>query len=460
VTSRRRTALVAAGVLTATISIFAQSWKTAALASFDDVWQTVNETFYDSTFGGLDWTAVKTELRPRVESAASPEDARAVIREMLARLKHSHFGLLSASSTDALPGPASVPIDVRATQAGVLITRVTHESGTAGGLAPGQTLISVDDQLVADMSRGTGALGVRGGGLEVWRRVNRVLHGSESSAATLRVRGPSGGERTITVRRRLPEGESVVIGNLPPLLIQFDSHEVKTPRGRRAGVFGFSVWMAPLNDRISDAVDRFRQLDGIVIDLRGNPGGLAAMINGVAGHFLADPVLLGTMRTRQLTLSFNANPRLATTDGRRVEVFGGPLAVLVDELTGSTSEIFAGSLQGLGRARVFGRQSMGQALPAFTKQLPLGDVLMYAIGDFKTAGGKSLEGAGVVPDLSVPLSPEALAAGRDEVMEAALRWIDEKKVAMLRPPASRCPSALGVLFLAPERMRLKRTSWE
>ena len=151
------------------------------------------------------------------------------------------------------------------------------------------------------------------------------------------------------------------------------------------------------------------------------------MMSGVAGHFIAEPIVLGTMQTRQVPLTFRVNPRLVTADGRAVAVFGGPVAILVDELTGSTSETFAGSMQGLGRARVFGRRTMGQALPAMTKRLATGDVLMYAIGDFTTAGGRSLEGAGVVPDVPVPLSIRALSEGRDEVLEAALRWFDAGK---------------------------------
>ena len=67
---------------------------------------------------------------------------------------------------------------------------------------------------------------------------------------------------------------------------------------------------------------------------------------------------------------------------------------------------------------------MGQALPALTKQLPTGDVLIYAIGDYTTSAGRSLEGEGVIPDVSIPLSPKALAAGKDEAMDAALRWVD------------------------------------
>jgi C-terminal processing protease CtpA/Prc len=67
---------------------------------------------------------------------------------------------------------------------------------------------------------------------------------------------------------------------------------------------------------------------------------------------------------------------------------------------------------------------MGEALPASTKALPDGDVLLYAIGDFVTSTGQRLEGAGVTPDEVVPLDPAALAAGHDRPLEAALRWID------------------------------------
>ena len=148
------------------------------------------------------------------------------------------------------------------------------------------------------------------------------------------------------------------------------------------------------------------------------------MMDGVAGHFIGEPAKLGTMRTRQFPLTFTVNPRIVTTDGRRVDVYRGPLAILVDELSGSTSETFVGSLQGLGRARVFGRQTMGQALPALTKQLPSGDVLIYAIGDYTTSSGRSLEGEGVVPDVSILLSLKALAMGKDEALDAALRWVD------------------------------------
>jgi len=73
-----------------------QAWRAQALASFDEVWQTVHDTFFDPTFGGLDWDAVKTELRPKVKAAASAETVRQIIHDMLGRLHHSHFVLLSS----------------------------------------------------------------------------------------------------------------------------------------------------------------------------------------------------------------------------------------------------------------------------------------------------------------------------------------------------------------------------
>ena len=148
------------------------------------------------------------------------------------------------------------------------------------------------------------------------------------------------------------------------------------------------------------------------------------MMRGLSGHFVDRPLVLGRMQTRQAELSFIVNPRTSTSDGRTVKPFSGPVAILIDELTGSTSETFAGGLQSLGRVKVFGRPSMGQALPALTRRLPNGDVLMYAVGDFVTSTGKRLEGDGVIPDTMVPLSIKALAAGKDEPLDAALRWFD------------------------------------
>ena len=127
------------------------------------------------------------------------------------------------------------------------------------------------------------------------------------------------------------------------------------------------------------------------------------MMMGISGHFVGERKTLGVMKTRENELRFVANPRLVSAAGERVEPFAGPVAILVDAMSGSASECFAGGMQSIGRARVFGQTSMGQALPALFDRMPNGDVLIHAYGDFVTADGTRLEGRGVIPDEVVPL---------------------------------------------------------
>ncbi len=409
----------AAVVTTATTAQTPLSADAAAqLRLFDEVWSTVNDNFYDPNFGGVNWAAVRNELRPKAEHAPSMDDARAVVREMLSRLKKSHLALLSGASAadeEFIPrGEAMPDVQVRVLDREVRVTR-----GSA--LLPGGSVVLTIDGRDVRPRAGESAL-------LSYRRADAALHGLDGSTAviTYRAVGASASAHA-ALPRVIPPGTRVQFSNLAPVRVRVDVSEHKTPAGRRVGAIGFNIWMAAINDPVAEAVDRFRAADGLVIDLRGNPGGLAAMISNIAGHLIDSDALLGTMHTRAVPeLKFKVNPRRSTNDGRAVTPFSGPVAVIVDELTASASECFAGALQDLGRVRVFGRTSMGAALPAFTKRLSNGDVLEYVVGDFTTSKGRSLEGGGVVPDETQPLTIAGLAAGRDEAMNAALAWIDRQ----------------------------------
>jgi carboxyl-terminal processing protease len=218
------------------------------------------------------------------------------------------------------------------------------------------------------------------------------------------------------------------------MFVRVESERKRTPAGGTAGLIAFNVWMTAVDARFQKAVDDFRRADGIVLDLRGNPGGLAAMLMGISGHFVAERKTLGVMKTRDSELSFFTNPRLVNSAGERVAPFAGPLAILVDAMSGSASECFTGGMQSIGRARVFGQPSMGQALPALFDRLPNGDVLIHAYGDFVTADGTRLEGRGVIPDEIQPLERNDLLSGHDRPLEAALAWIDRAKPAGPQQP--------------------------
>ncbi len=337
--------------------------------TFDAAWKIIRDSHFDPGMNGVDWQAVRAELGPRAAHARSESELRDVITDMLGRLGLSHFALIPAGG-----GDSSKPVDlggdpgfdVRLIGSELIVTTVDPGGGAAAaGVRPGWRLLSLDAMPAAELlSRLPETMPDRLRHVEAWRLVETRVRGPKGSRASLMF---DNGVHDIgvAVERRAESGQPATVGSLPTMFVRFDADERRTPRGATAGVIRFNVWMPAVDALFQKAIDRFRGSDAIVIDLRGNPGGLAAMIMGISGHFLSERKPLGIMKTRDAELRFVANPRLVTAAGERVEPFAGPLAILVDDLTGSASECFAGGMQSLGRARVFGQTSMGQALPAF-----------------------------------------------------------------------------------------------
>lgn len=414
------------------VVVSAQTYKAAE--TFDTVWKIVRDTNFDPAFDTAKWDLVGKELKPKALAASTPGEFRAVLRDMLGRIGLSHFAVIPASPdspSDHRSGGSEPGFDVRLIDRQLVVSSVDSGGGAAAAdVHPGWIVERIDQApltaLLAGIADGTPP---RIAQLEAWRLAVTRLRGESGSKVQVGFLDGSGSAVTKTIERHPEQGTPVTVGNLPTMYVRVTASLDSTPGGRKAGVIAFNVWMAAVDEQFSKAIDRFRSADGIVLDLRGNPGGLAAMIMGLAGHFLNDRAVLGVMRTKGSAseLRFAANPRLVNTAGERVEPYAGPLAIIVDGLTGSASECFTGGLQSLGRARVFGETSMGQALPALFDTLPNGDVFIHAWGDFVTGIGVRIEGRGVVPDEHVALTRAALLAGRDEPLEAALAWIDRAR---------------------------------
>jgi carboxyl-terminal processing protease len=407
-----------------------------AIETFEAAWKIVHDTHFDKTFNGVDWDAARVEFRPRAAEAKSPGELRKVITAMLARLGQSHFAIVPGTADDSTtpPGTASSSatgsadpgFDVRLMGSDVIVTAVEPgRGGAAAGVRPGWRLVAIGDKPVKETLKALPESNERLRGLQAWRLMQSGLRGADGSRVELSFEDASDRLVRVPVERQGENGQPVKVGSLPTMFVRVVEQEKKTPGGRQAGFIGFNVWMAPVDAPFARAVDKFRGSAGIVIDLRGNPGGLAAMMMGLSGHFVGQVKPLGVMKTRDNELNFVANPRTVDTNGKAVSVYDGPVAILVDSMSGSASECFSGGMQSIGRARIFGQTTMGQALPALFDRLPNGDVMIHAYGDFVTADGTRLEGRGVIPDESTPLDRKDLLAGHDRALEAALAWIDK-----------------------------------
>jgi carboxyl-terminal processing protease len=286
------------------------------------------------------------------------------------------------------------------------------------GIRPGMVLDSINGAKITPSLRLLDNLKDQESQRIVQQSVSNKLSGPVDQAVTLDVIDEQGTPRHLEFGRASSKGKLVRFGNLPETRLYFDSRTLADG----AGYIHFNEFLDPVSimPQFEAALKGFRGAPGVILDLRGNPGGIGIMAMGIAGFFIdKNGQRLGEMKMRDATLKFVIFPR--------PETYAGPLAILLDEGSASTSEILAGGLQDLKRARIFGVRSAGAALPSDIIRLPNGDGFQYAQASYTSESGKVLEGEGVAPDVEVRQTREALLAGRDLVVEAADEWIRSTK---------------------------------
>jgi len=393
--------------------------------SFEKVWTTIRDKHWQKNPGGLDWQAIHEEFRPRIERAKNIDEVRAILKEMLGRLHQTHFGILpatlyeeagplaSAASPDAIMGDGSAGIELRMIDAQPVVTRIDPGSpAERAGIKPGWAILSANG---FDMQTAARALAADPSIPEAMatRALLTRITGPIGAKMQLAFDSSSGNKTEKQLSLGSPRGDVSDFGNLPSERVWFEFRKIDNAGYIR---FNYFLDLPHVIPKFGDAIQACLNCNGLIIDLRGNPGGIGAMAMGMAGYLLdKEGQRLGTMVMREAEIKFVVNPRFPG--------FEGPVAILLDACSASTSEIFAGGLKDLGRARVFGTKSEAAALPSVIERLPNGDGFQYAVGNYISEGGRPLEGEGVTPDVEVKLTRAALLAGRDPVIDAAMNWI-------------------------------------
>jgi carboxyl-terminal processing protease len=367
-------------------------------AVFGRVWQLVADLHYDPRLGGVDWRSAAQTYGPQAVAAADDRALYRVLNAMLEPLGDSH------------------------TQA--LTPRQAEDRRTRTMARTGFNLLRLEGQwVVSEVLPGTPAerAGIRAGWI-VRARGGRPL----GERVDFRARDGEAGEwefldaadrtvRAAPVAQLLPTGPRQVARELEGGWVYLRFDEFDGPDRR---------WLA---ERLAEHA----RAPGIVLDLRRNGGGETFSLGIALGEFFDRRVDCGTFVTRSGRRSVKNSWQVGSAR------FAGQVAVLVDAATGSAAEIFTAVMQDQDRAVVVGRRTAGAVLASTFHRLPDGGRLQLSREDYVAPKGRRLEGAGVAPDVAVPLTLADLRAGRDPDLEAALQVLREG-----RPPratAARTP---------------------
>jgi carboxyl-terminal processing protease len=262
----------------------------------------------------------------------------------------------------------------------------------------------------AGVQNGDKLLAVDGEDATGWSVEKAVLkiRGPRGTKVELKVRHPAGGEQTYSLTR-----EDVLVASVdtvPPGGVLKDSSGAPAPDIAYMRISSFtSRTPAELKTQIQAAMARGAK--GLLIDVRGNPGGLLNETIQIADMFLDKGVVLTQVDRDGKSQHFDA------TAGTLTNL---PVVMVQDEFSASGSEVLASALRDNGRATVIGTRSFGKGTVNHLRQLKNGGAVYVSIARWLTPTGQQIEGAGVTPDIAITLTPDDIDAGRDVAVFRAI----------------------------------------
>lgn len=403
-------AIVAAGLLCWTARAqapFDKLQRDQARAMLKDVHDALKKNYFDPDFRGVD-----------IESRFKVEDAQLAKANSLGEAFTTIAGVLNElhdSHTFFLPPSRNVHREYGFVQQMIgdrcFITAVRPNRDASEKLALGDEVFAWEgNEPTRDNFKTLGYI------------FNTLL---SLQKTTLRIRTPNGEERQVELTPKVIQEKKVLdIHNDNDLWKMIrDEENVEHEYRQRIVERGdaLMVWKMPEFDLSDDEADRYlkqaRKYSTLVMDLRGNPGGLVKTLERMVGGVMDHNVTIASRTGRR--------PGLKPTLAKSLGTYPGKLIVLIDSRSASAAELFARVVQLEHRGIVLGDRSAGAVMESRRYEFHQGVNTQFFYGvsitdaDLTMSDGKSLERAGVKPDETILPTSADLAAGRDPVLARA-----------------------------------------
>jgi carboxyl-terminal processing protease len=287
---------------------------------------------------------------------------------------------------------SGIGLSVSGTKDGLRVESVFKGSpAERAGIEVGETIVSVDGRSIAGLS---------------------------SEAATALIKGPEGTEVTVVVRNPKSGRTRQVRLTRAQISLPVVSSKLETTNGRKLGYAHLATFSEGAHGALRRAVRKLQRqgAKGLVLDLRGNGGGLLEEAVLTASVFLPEG------ETVVSTDSRSQGHAVYKTKGGNLPPL--PIAVLIDRNTASAAEILTAALADDAGAKTVGTRSYGKGVFQQEIDLSNGGALKLTVGEYFTPDGINLAGKGIQPDVPARDKP---GTSRDEAVERALRVLSARE---------------------------------
>lgn len=394
-------------------------------AVVDEAWQIVNREYVDGTFNRVNWQAERQTLLEK--NYSSREAAYTALRKSLEKLRDPYTRFMDPKQYEALSNQTSgelsgVGIRLEVNEKSKVLTVVEPIEGSPA-LKAG---IRSGDRIMAINGKPTRGMNVED--------ASNLIRGDVGTIVTLEVSREGSSSFTVPLTRARIE--------LPTV-----RYALKTEGDKRIGYIRLNEFSSHAAEQMQRAMKELlsQKVEGFVLDLRSNPGGLLQASIEISRMWMNDGSIVRTVDRKGRSEEVTANQTALTNL---------PLVVLVDENSASSSEILTGALKDNSRARVVGSQTFGKALVQSVHNLADGSGLAVTIAHYYTPKGTDISHKGIAPDVAIGLTdsdrqklasnPALLGTVEDPQYKRAVTELERVIVAQPRPETNKRAQAVEV----------------
>lgn len=344
---------------------------------YHHAWRLIKESYYDQKFNAQDWKRWEDRYDGKLKSG---DDAHKAIETMLASLGDPYTRFLNRDAFDDERSQIEARLFGVGMQLGmnkehkvVVIAPIESTPAYNAGIHPGDEITEVDNKSVKGQSLDQVVKQIRG---PIATKVEiTILRGTETKRINL---------TRAEIPIRAVANEATLPGNIG--YIRLDS---------------FISQKA--TEEMKHALKRLSGTEGIILDLRNNPGGLLSNAIEIANLFMDKGIIVSTI---------DADGYKTSQMCSRTPVTSKPMVLLINGGSASASEILSGALHDNGRAKLVGQKSFGKGLVQAINKLDDGSGINVTIARYLTPNDTDIHKVGIVPDFTIELKEDDYKAGK------------------------------------------------